>query len=139
MTIEHGNYRSCLGTAAEVDRTEQAYALLHTNEGSGEIGLTACVPDPKIFLAFVEALTTQLGAYVSKQMAALPADGLTTEERNLVIGTTTAFVATLAVLTPEAKTMLCKIASEAIKELGESSLEEAVAKVRDHLTGVLKC
>ena len=104
MSISHGNYKSCLGTAAEVDRNEQAYALVHSVPDTNQIGITACVPTPHVWVGFIEIMVAQFGAYIETQLPeslSMPPSGLTTHERQLCIGATSWLVAMMKEMNDE--------------------------------------
>lgn len=131
MSISHGNYKSCLGTAAEVDRNEQAYALVHSTPDSKQVAMTACVSSPHTWSAFIEIMVAQFGAYIESKLPeslSMPPNGMTTHERQLCIGATSWLVAMMKEMNDETSNTLQAMVANALLITNQKKEQEQQAQ-----------
>ena len=132
MTILHGGYKTCLGTAAEVDRKEHAYALVHADPDGKEIAITACVPSPIVWSKLVEMMLCKYGEYMmhkSNNALQLPPNGLTSHEQEVVVGAASWLIGFMAFANQETKETLAAVLATSMDKLLSTNFDEIKAEL----------
>jgi hypothetical protein len=114
---EKGKYQTILGIAADIDRSEHPYVVIHLDKDRS-INVDCCVHSMRDLFLCAEGVLTTLGHRCTEGDIPLSVKGgMETQECNLLIGISSVIGATLEAGSPEFKNKLSHVLGNLCMEM----------------------